>query len=112
MNEYAVYLRDIIDNIERVQRFIADISYDEFARDDLRNYGVVRCLEIIGEATKHLPEKLRNQHPEIPWRSTTGTRDVVAHAYASINLHKVWQTAKYELPALMQPIQNILSGPK
>ena len=52
MNEYAVYLRDIIANIERTQKFIADISYDEFVRDDLRNYGVVRCLEIIGEATQ------------------------------------------------------------
>ena len=108
MNEYAVYLRDIIDNIERAQKFIADISYDDFVHDDLRNYGVVRCLEIIGEATKRLPNDLRDQHPEIPWKSMTGTRDVVIHAYASINMLKVWQTAKNDLPPLLQPIRNIL----
>ena len=108
MNEYSVYLRDIIANIERTQKFIADISYDEFVRDDLRNYGVVRCLEIIGEATKRLPNDLRDQHPEIPWKSMTGTRDVVIHAYASINMLKVWQTAKNDLPPLLQPIRNIL----
>jgi len=112
MNEYSVYLRDIIANIERTQKFIADISYDEFVRDDLRNYGVVRCLEIIGEATKRLPDELRKQHPEIPWRSMTGTRDVVAHAYASINLHKVWQTAKYQLPELKPQIEKILADLK
>jgi len=112
MKEYAVYLRDIIDNIERAQKFIADISYDEFVDDDLRNYGVVRCLEIIGEATKRLPQELRDQHPEIPWRSMTGTRDVVAHAYAAISLSKVWQTAKDDLPPLISPIRNILSGLK
>jgi len=112
MKEYAVYLRDIITNIERTQKFIADITYDEFVHDDLCNYAVVRCLEIIGEATKRLPKELRDQHPEIPWKSMTGTRDVVIHAYASINMLKVWQTVKNDLPPLIQPIRNILSGLK
>jgi uncharacterized protein with HEPN domain len=94
MNGYEVYLNDIIENIERAQRFIADVSYDEFTRDDKIHYAVVRCLEIIGEATKRLPQSLRQQHPEIPWKSMTGTMDVIVHAYASINLFKVWQTVK------------------
>ena len=81
MKDYTVYLKDIVENIELSQRFTDGMTFETFISDDKTKYAVVRCLEIIGEATKRLPYNLRRQHPNIPWKSMTGTRDVMAHDY-------------------------------
>lgn len=71
-------------------------------------YAVIRCLEIIGETTKRLPGDLRNKYAEVPWKSMTGTRDFLAHDYASVKMKKLWQMVKQDLPALKPKIQKIL----
>jgi uncharacterized protein with HEPN domain len=66
MRDYSLYLNDILSNIEAAERFVTGISFEEFIRDEKTNYAVVRCLEIIGEASKHIPAGLRNKYPDIP----------------------------------------------
>jgi len=109
MKDYSVYLKDIIANIEIAQRFIVGLTFETFITDDKTTYAVIRCLEIIGEATKRLPYNLRQQHPEVPWKSMAGARDIMAHDYASIIMKKVWQMAKFDLPELKPQIQKILA---
>ena len=89
MRDYTLYLKDILSNIETAERFVTGISFEEFISDEKTNYAVVRCLEIIGEASKHIPAGLRNKYPDIPWKTMVGTRNVIIHEYASIDLTEV-----------------------
>jgi uncharacterized protein with HEPN domain len=66
------WLNDIRSHIELVERFLGDLNYEAFRDDALRFYGVTRCLEIISEASRRLPEDLKARHPSIPWKEMTG----------------------------------------
>jgi uncharacterized protein with HEPN domain len=112
MKDSLIYLKDIVDNIERVDRFIATMSCAEFTRDEKTYFAVVRCFEIMGEAVKHVPQSIREQYADVPWRTITDTRNAFVHAYASINAYKVWQTAIEDLPPLKKQILKILADLK
>ena len=112
MKDSLIYLKDIVDNIERVDRFIATMSCAEFTRDEKTYFAVVRCFEIMGEAVKHVPQAIREQYADVPWRNITDTRNAFVHAYASINAYKVWQTAIEDLPPLKKQILKILADLK
>jgi uncharacterized protein with HEPN domain len=112
MRDYSLYLNDILSSIETAERFIAGLSFEEFITDEKTNYAVVRCLEIIGEASKHIPASLRNKYPGIPWKTMVGTRNVIIHEYASIGLTEVWKTTVNNLPPLKNQILKILADLK
>jgi uncharacterized protein with HEPN domain len=112
MRDYSLYLKDILSNIESAERFVTGISFEEFIRDEKTNYAVVRCLEIIGEASKHIPAGLRTKYPEVPWKTMVGTRNVIIHEYVSIDLAEVWKTTVNNLPPLKKQIQRIIADLK
>jgi len=68
---------------------------------------VVRCLEIIGEATKNIPIDYRNNHPEISWRDMAGLRDVIIHGYFSVDLDIIWEIITKDLPDIKKKITNL-----
>ena len=104
----VVYLRHILDAILRIGEYLQGINEEEFYRKYLVQDGVIRQLEIIGEATKNIPESFRTFHPEIPWRSMAGIRDKLIHNYFGINLKVVWKTATEDLPTLNSKIPKFL----
>ena len=63
-----VYLQDMHENMLKALEYTESLDYEAFAADSKTNYAVVRCLEIIGEAAKNIPDQVRNDYPEIPWR--------------------------------------------
>lgn len=71
---------------------------------------VIRCFEIIGEATKSIPAHYREEHPEIPWNKMAGTRDVLIHEYAGVDIELVWNTAKENLPELKEYMEQLLAS--
>ena len=107
--EYADYLEDILDAISKIANFIEGMTFDQFAKDDKTAYAVIRALEIIGEATKHIPEHVRKSNPKISWREMAGIRDKLIHDYFGVNLEVVWKTATDDLPKLEPEIRLILS---
>lgn len=110
--EFLDYIEDILDAMEKVETMLSDVDFDEFEEDYQLNFAVVRALEIVGEATKRLPESLRDQYSEIPWKDMAGMRDRIIHGYDAINLRVVWETVKGRIPEIKPNIQQILDDYK
>ena len=102
------YLQDILETIESCERFIEGMDFDQFVYDEKTIFAVNHALEIIGEATRHIPKEIRKEYPFVPWRKMAGIRDVIIHAYFGVNLNIIWNTANERLPELKRDIQKIL----
>ena len=104
-----VYLRHILDAIRHIQEY-TDGGEQPFRQRPLVQDGVIRQLEIIGEAVKHLPAALRQRHADIPWQDITGTRDILIHHYFDVNVDEVWRTVQSDIPVLKKRIVEILGS--
>ncbi len=104
----TVYLQHILDAIALVEEYLNGISEDQFHKRHLIQDGVIRQLEIIGEAVKHLSNELRDQYPHIPWQDIAGTRDKLIHDYFGVDVDKVWLMAREDLPAFKSEVTAIL----
>jgi uncharacterized protein with HEPN domain len=108
--EAGDYIADIIDAIDKANKFIGNMSFEEFMLDDKTVFAVIRALEIVGEAAKNIPWELREKYPEIPWKDMTGMRDKLIHEYHGARLDLVWETLKEEIPPLKPEFEKILKG--
>lgn len=106
--DFTLYLSDIIENIDDSVKFIADMTYEEFIGDKKTVNAVIRSIEVIGEATKHVPQEMRSQRPVVPWKDMAGMRDKCIHDYAGVDYEVVWTAVKEELPVLRPQIQSLL----
>lgn len=108
MKDAVIFLEDILKNIKLIEKFICNKNEEGFIKDIKTQYGVIRGLEIIGEATKNVPKSLKNKYPDIPWKDIVGMRDKLIHAYFGVNLERIWIVVKEELPVLKKKIKEIL----
>jgi uncharacterized protein with HEPN domain len=107
--EIVDYLADILESIGEIEEFLHGMTYDNFASDKKTINAVIRSLEVIGEATKHIPASFRIKHPEIPWSRMAGMRDVLIHDYMGVDLMTVWKVTQERLPVI-KPLLGSLSG--
>ncbi len=106
--KYKIYLRDIDASIESIEKFIQGMTFDQFLNDDKTSSAVIRKFEIIGEASKSIPEELKKKYPQIPWKDIAGMRDKLIHAYSRVDLSLVWKTILKRLPELKSFINDFL----
>ena len=92
--DYRAYFRDILEAIRKIKRYTENINFEEFADNELIQDGVVRNLEIIGEAVKNIPEDVKRDNPDVEWRKIAGLRDILIHAYFGIDVEVVWDIVK------------------
>ena len=105
--EITDYLDDIRTAIAEVQEFTAGMTYDDFVADKKTVNAVIRSLEVLGEATKHVPLAFRRKHPAVPWAKMAGMRDVLIHDYMGVDLKTVWMVAQDRLSELKRLMDEL-----
>ncbi len=103
------YRADILDAVDKVAQFVQGMTVDAFAGDDKTLFAVIRALEVIDEATKRIPQSVRDTYPTVPWREMAGMRDKLIHDYVSVNTLVVWKTAVEDVPPVAAELQRILA---
>ena len=106
--EYRLFLDDMLKACDKVMRFTRGLSLEQFQADEKTFDAVMRDLEIIGEAAKHIPDEMRRQHPGIHWREISGFRDIVAHEYFGLDMEVVWDVITRQVPTLHNQLKRLL----
>ncbi len=101
-------IEDILESIEKTQRYTKGMSFEDFVADELVFDAVVRNISIIGEASNHIPERIQEQYPDVPWNEMRGIRNVLVHEYFGISATVLWHTIKHDLPPLIPMLEAVL----
>ena len=102
-------LQHILDECEYVAGQVQRLSREGFMGDETAKRAIVRSLEIIGEATKLLPDEYRQRSSVVDWRAMAGMRDVLIHRYFGVDYDIVWDAATTKLPSLQRELERTLS---
>ena len=102
------YFNDILNSIIHIEEYVSNLDYSDFSNDQKTVDAVIRNLEIIGEATKNIPEEIRDKYPNLPWKEMSGMRDKLIHGYFDVIYSIIWETIQNDLPLIKSEIMKIL----
>lgn len=105
--DHRDYLADIIHAIDLIEQFTHGIDRHAFMHDEKTVFAVIRCLEIIGEAVKRIPQDFRETHSQIPWKIMAGMRDRLIHGYDIVNYEIIWNTIQKDIPGIKPDIEQL-----
>jgi uncharacterized protein with HEPN domain len=98
----------MLDSTLRIEQYLSGVSEKDFLENNLVQDGVIRQLEIIGEAVKHLSPDLRSRNSHVPWQDIAGARDKLIHDYFGVDVSQVWLMADKDIPFLRDEIIRIM----
>ena len=107
--DWRLYLDDIVEYSDRASRYTEGMTYEEFLGNEQVYDATVRCLEVIGEAVRNVPDELRIEAPSIPWAQIAAFRNRLAHAYFSLLNPLVWEVIQQHLPPLRAEADRLRS---
>lgn len=108
--DYILFLEDILDALEKIENYTKNLSFTEFSDNGMAVDAVIRNFEVIGEATKNVPEEIKEKYPEVEWKEAAGFRDVLIHDYFGIDLEAIWDTIKKNLLSFKKHILKVLKS--
>jgi len=108
MREEYLYLNDILQSIDKILEFTEGMDFEDFKNNVLVFDAITRNFEIIGEASTHIPEKIKSTYNDIPWQKMKSMRNIVAHEYFGLDKKIIWTTIQKSIPELKGKISNIL----
>jgi uncharacterized protein with HEPN domain len=100
--DVRVYIEDVLESISAIEEYTQTLTEEEFHNNRQVQDAVLRRFEIIGEAVKNIDKNFKSKYPDIPWKSIAGMRDVLIHEYFGVNLKRVWNVIKTDVPILKQ----------
>jgi len=107
--DFTVRVTDILEAIEKIQRYTRDMSFDDFRSDEKTVDAVVRNVTTIGEAARYVPDEVAEKHPHVPWKEMRDIRNVVVHEYFGISLKILWETIQNDLPPLLDMLKKLVA---
>lgn len=105
----AAYLWDMLEATRDVLEFTRGVSLDEYNSNKMLQRAVERGFQILGEAARRVTESFKGDHPEIPWRSIVGHRNVIVHDYADLSPKRIWEVIEEDLPDLVKNLERLIS---
>ncbi len=106
--DYKVYLDDILESIDLIEEYSQRETIQSFRENKEKQDAVIRRFSVIGEAANRLPAEFKDRYVNIPWHEVIGLRNIVVHEYSGINLDRVWNTIKKDLPPLKEFIEGLI----
>jgi uncharacterized protein with HEPN domain len=103
---WIILFEDLFSSIEKIESYTKDFSYNDFFSNHMVIDAVVRNIEIIGEIAKQIPDNIKNDIPEIPWKALSGIRNRIVHEYFNIDVSIIWQIITKDLPELKRNIKK------
>ncbi len=107
--EWKLYFDDMLSFCEKIESYTHGLTREEFEISGLNYDATLWNVQLFGEAAKNIPEEIRMQMPDVPWRELIGMRNRLAHGYFGINNAILWQVIEIEVPKLQKSLRRILS---
>lgn len=108
MRAERLYLTDIVEAADAIERFLRGVNEADFMRDELRQSAVLQKLIVIGEAAARLPKRFTAQHPQVPWPDIVAFRNIAVHEYFAVDWRIVWVTATRDVPLVREQVVHLL----
>jgi len=105
--EWRFYLDDMINFAEKVMSYTEGLGQADFIASGLTYDATLRNLELIGEAATHIPDDVRSEHPDIPWRMIIATRNKLIHGYLGIDDDTLWSIIRNDVPGLVEMLRGM-----
>jgi len=106
--DYKIFLKHILENIKDIEDFSKGLSETKIKENILKQKAIIRSLEIIGEAVKNIPAKIKKENPEVKWLSIAGLRDKLIHHYFGVDLNLVWKVIQKDLSIFKKQVEVML----
>ncbi len=107
MRSVLIYLKDMIDAMDKIQEFTAGMSFEEFSNDEKTISAVRDKFTILGEAVKNIPNGVRKNYPAIAWKDMAGMRDILTHAYYRTDLNLLYAASMKRIPVERERIFGV-----
>lgn len=104
----VLYLTEMLASMEKIERYVAGVSYEEFLQEEQLVDAIERNIEKIGEAAAAVPDSIRVRHPEVPWKTIVGLRNKVIHHYFAVDPEVIYLIGTKNIPETKDKVAKIL----